>query len=235
MIVHASCRDRLTPEDFQFVIESLSRDREDRLSLKELLIDEEHRDSILDLDPVYQSLMESPDFIRVSPHLYFYVLTRRALKQSDIDDRILADYIASLLVAFTRRAGRRVPGSQLWPYLSDLLIQMSKVGPSERFLLRAQVADTTLFLSGIFAQRVQAVCERRGGPNLSFYEQMGQSNYYYASRDKRAEEGSLNETFEKLSYYFKEVRLALNSMSEGCLHMSAEDQWAGSIINDFSS
>ncbi|MEM1159052.1 MAG: hypothetical protein AAF649_03270 [Verrucomicrobiota bacterium] len=231
MMVRCSCRDRLTPGDLQFVADSLSRSANDRVSLESLLGDDDVRDTLLDQHCVYDQITDAPSFLAVSPQLYFYVLTRKSLLKHGIDDRELTDYIASLLVAFTRQSGGG-SGRQVLPYLSDLLIMMAEAGSRETFYLRAEIADTTLFVSGIFIERVKAVRERRGGPDLSFYEQMGKSQYYYASRDRRAHEESLSEIFEKLSHYFVEVRLALNTLSGECLHLSEEDHQAAALLSN---
>jgi hypothetical protein len=230
MMARVSCRDRLTSGDLQFVADSLSRQANDRVSLESLLGDEETRNTLLDQASLYLCITDSPSFLSVSPYLYFYVLTRKTLVQHGIDDRELADYIASLLVAFTRQATGE-NARQVLPYLSDLLILMSEAGPRESFYLRAQIADTTLFVSGIFLDRVKAVRERRGGPDLSFYEQVGKSQYYYASRDRRAQQESLTEIFEKLSHYFSDVRMALNTLADECFHLSNEDHQAGTLLS----
>ncbi len=230
-MARSSCRDRLTPGDLQFVVDSLSRSANDRVSLESLLGDGEVRDRLLDQAALYEQMTESPLFLAVSPYLYFYVMVRKALMKQGLDDRELTDYIASLLVAFTRQQ-QGGNARQVLPYLSDLLILMADAGPSEAFYLRAQIADTTLFVSGIFIERVKAVRERRGGPDLSFYEQVGKSQYYYASRDRRAQAESLAEIFEKLSHYFIEVRMALNSLSDECFHLSEEDHQAGTLLTN---
>lgn len=231
MIARNSCRDRLTPGDLQFVVDSLSRTANDRVSLASLLGNDEVRDTLLDQATLYDNITDSPSFLAVSPFLYFYVLTRKSLMKHGIDDRELADYIASLLVAFTRQSGGG-NARQVMPYLSDLLIMIADAGSRETFYLRAEIADTTLFVSGIFIERVKAVQQRRGGPDLSFYEQVGKSQYYYASRDRRAQQESLSEIFEKLSHYFVEVRMALNTLSEDCFHLSEEDHQASVLLSN---
>lgn len=216
------------------MVDSLSRGANDRVSLELLLGDDEVRDTLLDHAVLYDHLSDSPAFLTVSPQFYFYVMTRKSLMKHGIDDRELTDYIAGLLVAFTRQSGGG-NGRQVLPYLSDLLITMAEAGSRETFNLRAEIANTTLFVSGIFIERIQAVRERRGGPDLSFYEQVGKSQYYYASRDRRAQKESLAEIFEKLSHYFVEVRMALNTLSGECLHLSQQDYQAAQLLGDLDA
>jgi hypothetical protein len=117
------------------------------------------------------------------------------------------------------------------PYLSDLLIALSKAGPQEGFMLRAHIADCSLFISGIFAERVKMRHDYRGGPGLSFYEEIGQSNYHYAARHQLAARSEMEQIFQQLSSHFHQVRCALNHLSENMLHLSQEDQDAAKLIN----
>jgi hypothetical protein len=137
-----------------------------------------------------------------------------------------------MLTVFGRRATQdQLPSDQTaHPYLSDLLIALSKAGPNEGFMLRAHIADCSLFISGIFAERVKQRHEHRGGPDLSFYEEIGQSNYHYAARHRLALRSELEPIFSLLSGHFHDVRCALNHLSENILHLSKEDQEASLLI-----
>ncbi|NJK92448.1 MAG: hypothetical protein HC904_11810 [Blastochloris sp.] len=231
-MLKANCRDRFTAEDFEFMIRALARRREDAVALVDLLADQETRDSLLDHEAVYQELLESCSCLKVSPYFYFYVLTRRVLKGSGLTDRRLADYLALMLSVFGRRAAEESGASDATgqPYLSDLLIALSKAGPHEGFLLRAHVADCSLFISGIFADRVKQREQHRGGPGLGFYEEIGQSNYHYVSRHRLASQAELEETFAQLAGHFHEIRCALNHLSGNLLHLSKEDQDAALLL-----
>jgi hypothetical protein len=234
-MLNANCRGRFTADDFQFMVKALARKREDAVALVDLLGDQEIRDHMLDHEAVYKELFDNCSCLNVSPYFYFYVLTRRVLQRAGLDDRALADYLALMLTAFGRRAAEQegvtnVTNGMAQPYLSDLLIALSKAGPSEGFMLRAHIADCSLFISGIFAERVKMWHEYRGGPGLSFYEEMGQSNYHYVARHQLAARSEMEQIFSQLSGHFHKVRCALNHLSENMLHLSKEDQDAAKLI-----
>lgn len=227
-----TCRGRFTPQDLEFVNRHLvqSGTLAGLGALERLWDDPCSRDLILDDPALAAGILDETGFLQVSAHFYFYVLVRRGLLRQGINDREVSDYLAAMLVAFLRQASAS-QGRRLMPYVSDLLLEMSQAGPSERFYLRARVADTTLFFSGLFEPGLRAFHDRRGGPDLSFYEQVGRSNYYYASRDRRAAERSLDGIFEHLSESFGDVRMALKTLSEEVLHLSEDDAWAGRVLS----
>lgn len=218
------CRCRLTAEDFQFVVRTLARSQSDAVSLVELLTDDEARDAVLDHELLARELVEDCACLRVSPFLYFYVLTRRVFCQQGLAERALADYVAAVLVAFSER--QRVPSSgadqaeAAFLYLSDLIGRLGGVEGTEGYLQRAYLADYSLFASGIFAERVKAYAERRGGPDLSFYEEIGRSSYRAVSRHRLARSLEIQDTLAVLAERFHEIRCALNYLAENLLHLS---------------
>ena len=83
------------------------------------------------------------------------------------------------------------------------------------------MANYTLFLSGMFAERVHAHAERRGAPGISFYEAIGQSSYLSVARHPQAKRTEHHTIFEQLGNEFHHVRLALNNLAETLLHLHA--------------
>jgi hypothetical protein len=221
-VLKSNLRDRFTADDFEFVVKTLARDRQQAVSLVDLLADEHTRDAVLDLDAVYQSIIDGTGCLKVSTAFYFYVLTRRCLKDAGLPSREVCDYIARVLWAFSRYAQAGDPQSPRHelPYVSDLLIALSQAGPERKLQLKVQVGDTSLFLSGIFHERVLARRERRGGPDLDFYEQIGQELYRQASHDRLARDTGSDFIFLTLAQKFHEIRCALNDMADRVLHLS---------------
>ena len=80
-------------------------------------------------------------------------------------------------------------------------------------LLRAHVGNYSLFLSGIFHENTQRR-SRRGAPDLKFYEQIGRANYQMVASHATARRCELDDVFEELADRFREVRLALNQLSD---------------------
>jgi hypothetical protein len=220
-----NCRGCFTAEDFQFVVKTLSRSPKDAVSLVDLLSDEETRDEILDHERLYQELIESGACLKVSPAFYFYVLTRHVLKKAGLNDRAVCDYIALILVNFSR--WQKLPhfvesaqGEAFYPYLSDMLQAIAKAESHQVFILRIYLANYALFYSGIFVERIVAHRNRRGGPDVSFYEEVGRLNYQLAAEHRSAQSHHLQEILDQLAQVFRPARFALNDLSENLLHLS---------------
>src|SRR5215208_3652243 len=193
-MIIANCRDSFTARDFDFVVETLAKDERDSVSLVELLTDAETRDEILDHPKLFARLLEDGAPVHISPHLYFYVLTRHVLKTTGLESRTLSDYVASLLEAFSHHARMRSPAdgaSGPIQYVSDMLVALQKATPTQTFLIRAHVGNYSLFISGIFRETVEHRAAR-GGPHLSFYEDMGRSSYQAAAEHPVARSAELS-------------------------------------------
>lgn len=221
-MITANCRDRFTAEDFSFVVETLARSEKDSVSLVKLLTDADTRDEVLDHPQLLKMVLENGGPLRISPHLYFYILTRHVLKETGIESRSLTDYVAALLETFSDRARMRSPAdgsTNPVQYLSDMLVALKQASPTQSFLIRAHVGNYSLFISGIFRESVETRAQR-GAPDLSFYEDMGRSNYRAAAGHHVARSASLADIYDELSERFRDVRKALNHLSDSLLHFS---------------
>ena len=201
----------------------LSKSSRDAVSLVSLLSDEAERDAVLDHDLVYQSIVDRAGCLRVSAAFYFYVLTRRVLRRVALDERALTDYVAAVLLAFSRThqlgsTGQPFTATPTFTYVSDLVSQLNACPPEQAYPLRTHLANYALFLSGMFAGRVLAHAERRGAPGLSFYEAVGQSSYRSVAGHPQARQADLGAVFSMLGSEFRRVRLALNDLADTLLH-----------------
>ena len=106
-------------------------------------------------------------------------------------------------------------------YVSDLMTQLATCPPEQSYVLRTHLANYALFLSGMFAERIQSHAERRGAPGLSFYESVGQSAYLHVAQHPLAKRTELNDIFEQLGGGFHRVRVALNRLTDTLLHLHA--------------
>ena len=220
-MIRANCRARFTAADFDFVVRTLARSQTDHVSLVDLLTDLETRDSILDHPRLVEAILCHTGHLRISSQFYFYVLARHVLQQAGIKDRKLCDYVASLLETFSRASLLRAPhaaGDSVQQYISDMLIALQRVTPEQAFLLRVHVGNYSLFLSGIFRENAQRRRER-GGPDLKFYEQVGRTNYQLVASHETARRCELDDVFEGLAERFRDVRLALNQLSDRLLNL----------------
>ena len=230
-MIRANCRARFTAADFDFIVRTLARSQTDQVSLVDLLSDVETRDSILDHPRLVDAILNHCGHLRISSQFYFYVLARHVLQQGGIGDRKLCDYVASLLETFSRAKQLQAPqtparcaesatadsscGEQ---YISDMLIALTRATPEQAFLLRAHIGNYSLFISGIFHENAQRR-SLRGGPDLEFYEQVGRTNYQLVASHAAARRCELDDVFEGLAGRFRDVRLALNQLSDRLLNL----------------
>lgn len=225
-MITANCRSRLTADDFDFIVRSLSVKPADRVALADLLTDADMRDSLLEHEAVASAILDSHERLSISGHLYFYVLCRRALKDTPVRSRESADYIASLLEAFSQwhrvQAPDHDPDNRM-EYVTDMMLALQKASPREAFLLRSHIGNYALFVSGLFAENIGKRA-RRGAPDLRFYEQVGSSNFRAASEHQDARRFDLHGIYREISTGFHEARVALNDLAERIFHMDAPTQ-----------
>ena len=224
-MIRANCRERFTAADFDFVVRTLARSQTDHVSLVDLLADAETRDSVLDNPRLVEAILSGTSHLRISSHFYFYVLARHVLRDVGITDRKVCDYVASLLEAFSHANGLRAPhltAEHERQYVSDMLIALTRATAEQAFLLRAHVGNYSLFLTGIFHENTQRR-SLRGAPDLAFYEQIGRTNYQLVASHATARRCDLSDVYEELAGRFREVRLALNRLSDSLINLDEEN------------
>ena len=222
-MIRANCRARFTAADFDFIVGTLARSQTDQVSLVDLLSDVETRDSILDHPRLVDAILNHCGHLRISSQFYFYVLARHVLQQGGISDRKLCDYVASLLETFSRASRLQISDEShqlAEQYISDILIALTRATPEQAFLLRAHIGNYSLFISGIFHPAVAGQRRSlRGGPDIKFYEQVGRTNYQLVASHAAARRCELDDVFEGLAGRFRDVRLALNELSDRLLNL----------------
>ncbi len=179
-LIHANCRLQFTADDVSFILATLGKRVNDAAALVALLTDTESRDAILDDPRLVRALLEQRGCLRVSHRFYFYVLVRHVLRQSGLDDRPLADYVAEVLTEFSReeRAGCVVPGQpQPLKYYFEMLAALQTADDYTTFCVQAHIGNHSLFLSGVFPERIRHRAKRRGFPNLRYYEDLGRASF----------------------------------------------------------
>ena len=222
-MIRANCRARFTAADFDFIVRTLARSQTDQVSLVDLLSDVEARDSILDHPRLVDAILNHCGHLRISSQFYFYVLARHVLQQGGIGDRKLCDYVASLLESFSHASRLQISDEThhlAEQYISDILIALTRATPEQAFLLRAYIGNYSLFISGIFHPAVTGQRgSLRGGPDIKFYEQVGRTNFQLVSSHAVARRCELDDVFEGLADRFRDVRLALNQLSDRLLNL----------------
>jgi hypothetical protein len=216
-VIQPNCRVQFTAEDIDFILSVLRPKVGSAEGLIQLLTDEESRDLILDDEVLLRAVLEHRSCLRISAHFYFYILVRQVFRRSGLTERGVADYVAEVLTEFSQieRTECRV-GGQVQPldYFFEMLGALQTADDTTRFYIRAHIGNYSLFLSGIFPDRIRFRTEVRGAPNLKYYEELGRSNYRVASDHRLARKYDLDGIFTTLAERFQTTRLALNDLGE---------------------
>jgi len=216
-VIQPNCRTQFAAEDIDFVISVLGPRLGNAECLVQLLADAETRDLILDDEALLHALLERRGCLHVSSHFYFYVLVRHVLKRSGIEDRSVADYVAEVLAEFARAEQMRciIPGQpNVLDYFFEMLAALQNASDHTRFQICVHIGNHSLFLSGVFHERIRFRAERRGFPDLSYYESLGSAQFRAACDHRLAREFELTDIFATLSERFNDTRRALNEISD---------------------
>lgn len=214
-VIRPNCRAQFSAEDIDFIVETLGRKRPD--CLVDLLKDEESRDLILDDELLFRAVLERPECLHISMHLYFYILVRNVFRGSGVEEREVADYVAEVLAEFSRthrsqlRAHRHGPATD---YFVDMLAALKTADDITSFFIRAHMGNYSLFLSGVFPDHIRMRSERRGAPDIRYYEEIGRSSFRAASDHRLAYKYDVADIFNTLSERFQTTRRALNDLGE---------------------
>ncbi len=216
-MIQPNCRVQFTAQDVEFILEVLGRKIGTAECLIKLLADLESRDLILDDDNLFRALLERRGCLRVSSRLYFYVLVRHVFKRSDIHDRDVADYVAEVLAAFSdaRRSQCILPGqTKPLDYFFEMVSALQSADARTSFLLRLHIGNHSLFLSGVFPERIRFRSEARGFPDIKYYEQLGRTHYRIAGDHPLAHRYRMEGVLKTLAERFEATRRALNDMTD---------------------
>jgi hypothetical protein len=231
-LIQPNCRIQFTADDLDFIANTLAHSENQRSSVLQLLADPETRDSILDDDHLFHALLEHRGCLRVSNRLYFFVIVRHVLKDAGIDDHDVADYTAEMLSEYSdlERTRCHVPGGGPMDYFFEMLAALQTADERTSFYIRAHIGNHSLFLSGVFPQRIRYRAERKGFPGLSYYEELGRSNFRIASDHRLASRYELAPIYSTLSERFQETREALNDMSERLVSLGDIDSGIDALL-----
>jgi hypothetical protein len=219
-VIQPNCRVQFTAADIDFIVANLGRKTGDANCVTRLLSDPESRDAILDDESLFHALIENRGCVTVSSHFYFYILVRNVLRKTGINDRVVADYIAEILAEYSNieRTQCRVHGQpEPLNYFFEMLLALQRADDRNSFELRAHIGNHALFITGVFPDRIRVRAEKRGFPDLRYFESVGQSSFRIASDHRLAERYELGAIFDTLADRFRLARQALNDLSERLL------------------
>jgi hypothetical protein len=216
MVVVPNVRSNFSRSDAAFLIWLLSRGEEQERGALESRLGEEGLDAILDDPRTFNAVLAGPAFSSASPEILFYLLVRHALLEDGLRDRLLADYLTALLLAFgkAKRAFSVQSDEQEFHHLVDLVMAGNEASAQRAFLLRVHLGEFALWLSGLFPDHITARVRRRGAPGLSYYEELGSTGYRLAARFAEAETHGLGPVYQACADGFPALRTALNRIAD---------------------
>jgi len=203
-MIQADARTRFTPDDVELVLRCTSG-----------AAGAEDFDGRLDRPELAQRLAGEP-VPGPSPSLYFYVMVRQSLREHGVEDRRVADYCAALLREFglRDRAERIAPvDDHQHRYLIDIVADATVSQGDRQFRVLVHLGNYALWVAGVFPGWISARRNRRGGPDLSYYDAMGTRGFSEASDHWMASRVGLDDVYRTTADHFSEVRQALNDLS----------------------
>lgn len=233
-LIQPNCRVQFTAQDVDFIVQVLGRKLGTADCLIKLLADEESRDLILDDEDVLRALLEHRGCLQVSSRFYFYVMVRHVFKRSDLTDRSVADYVAEVLAAFSesKRADCVLPGQiKSLDYFFEMVAALQKADDRTSFQLRLHIGNHSLFLAGVFPDRIRARAETRGFPDLRYYEELGRTHFRIAGEHRLAQRYHMENVLMTLSERFQATRKALNDMADRLLFVGDSDCPVHPLLN----
>ena len=218
-MILANVRSRLGAADLRLTVLALGRYRPERRARYDAVLATEGPDALLDDPDLLDALLALRSLAQPSALLFVYVAVRHAVHAAGIDDRELADYLAALLLEFgdhDRHRRAAAADDQTYTYLVDIVRDLDATDESgERgFLLRVHLGNYSLWLAGLFPDRIAAWRHRAGGPDLPYYDELGRRGYGLAAAHRLAGRFGVAGLYQAAADRFPALRLALNRLSD---------------------
>ena len=219
-MILANVRRTLKRDDAQLVLRLIGDESPAAYDRAETTLRDRGLDELLDDPRLLRGLLDRRPGVCASYPLFSYVIVRHALCGVGERDRVLADFVASILMHFgLRDRASRVTDIDDAEYdtLADLTGATSGPDVRRAFLVQAHMGNYALWLSGMFPDYIEGRRSRRGAPPLDYYEDMGRRGYELAASHRLAEEHGLSALFSTAASRFGTLRIALNRVSDAYL------------------
>jgi hypothetical protein len=219
-MIQADLRHTLTRDDAQLALRLVARDSARDLSAAEEALQHHGIDALLDDARLLTALTSDSRAAYASLPMFVYVVVRHSLRELGESERMVADYVASVVVHFAAhdRAWRIAQhDDESYDTLAALLADSSGADAKRTFLVRQHLANYSLWLSGMFPDHVTLRKWRRGGPDLSYYDEMGRQGFLLAAEHRMADSTGLRPLFARAAGEVPLIRHALNRVSDRLL------------------
>lgn len=216
-MILANVRSRLRAADLELAVRALGHRHPEHRARYEERLAADGPDAVLDEPDLVAALRELRSLAEPSAPLFVYVAVRHTLRTGGLDDREVADYLAALVLEFGdhdrhARIGRH--DDQSYHYLVDLVADLATDEGERGFLLRVHLGNYSLWLAGLFPDRIAARRARAGGPDLPYYDELGRQGYDLAARHPLADRFGTAALYRSVADRFPALRQALNHLSD---------------------
>ena len=218
-------RSQLSQNDFEFIAQTLGKSPEEQSALLQLSNDPFTLTELLHDSRLFERAMTKPPIILTLSHsLFFYIVTYHALKQKDMAEDDVVDYVAGICVEFrtsqtlwqlaAQRGERTI-------YIVDLLNLMNGLDKAQQYHLRRYIGNVALFLTGFFPDFVFQRNKTMGAPSITYYEKIGSAQFETAASQALDHDENTAPVLNTLSERFVEIRSALNIFTDHHLNLNA--------------
>ena len=219
-MILADTRHHLTRADAELAARLIARDSDTERAQLEQQLGDRGIDAVLDDPRLPTALLRSGQGACASLPLFAYVMVRHALRRLGEEDRLLADYVASVFLHFglRDRANRVGPADdQVYDTVAELAADLDDPDGRRSFLVRTHLGNYALWLSGMYPDYIEHRRWRRGGPDLDYYEEMGRRGFRLAADHRLADDHGLATLYATAAERFGLLRAALNDVSDALL------------------
>lgn len=236
-MILADTRHSLTRDDAQLIARLIARDSGHDLARVERELADHGIDAVLDDPRLHTALLRARQGMHASLPLFAYVMVRTALRRLGEDDRLLADYLASLVLHFgLRDRAWRIGESddEVYTTLADLAGATDDADARRCFLVRTHLGNHALWMSGCFPDRIEHRRWRKGAPGLDYFEEMGRRGFQLAAAHRLAAEHGIATLLATMADRFGLLRAALNEVSDTLLfpHHHSPDRFMRQVTNE---
>ena len=113
----------------------------------------------------------------------------------------------------------------------EMLTALQRADERTSFYLRAHIGNYSLFLSGVFPDRIRFRAEVRGGPDVKYYDALGRTHFRAAGDHRLAQRYELAPIFNTLSERFETTRRALNDIAGRLFVIGDANIWLEPMFN----
>ncbi len=207
------CWFRFTPADWYFIRDTLASSAQDKSGFNAILDDPQAIPLILDNDHLFEAVVLSRRGLQISPELFFFLVIRHSLKERGISNMAVADYMTVVCADFgcgAQKGPDDINRSVDSLYSIDYLEALQETSGPNKFFLHIQCANQFLVLTCLYPDFLHRRAERRGAPDVDYYEDVVVSHLEAAQHHVLADEFELEETLGQVARAFPTARRALN-------------------------